>query len=185
MTISLITEGLLGGGSTDSNPPVLTALTPTPNTAPGAVGGMPADYTTASITPIVISVTDSDGPTDLTFIGVSFVFLDGTTEVAYRASNFVGEYVLHSYAVSITNGRALHFQRTAGWPGATLAGNLAVGLQVDAVDKGGNLTSNTFYYEMPLEVAIVATPTPPVVTAGAVDIVTHGLGRLIWQLRSA
>lgn len=185
MSISLITEGIIGGGGGDSTPPGIAASTPTPNTTPGAAGGMSATYAIARATPIVVQITDTDGATNLSYVAARAVFLDGTTEPIYNGSSFVGEYVLRSSASSITNGIQLSILREDYWPGAVSGGgNLAVGIAIDAVDAGGNVASTTFYYQM--SIAIPVQPTPPVVavTPTATDIANEMISRIIWQFRS-
>lgn len=194
MTIALITEGMLGsgGGGGDANPPVATAISPTPNTTPGASGGMPADYPSASATPIVVDITDLDGADDLAIVIVTAMYLGGGSETVYRAGAFTPAFATSSTETSITDGIELSIDRTGGWPGAKSGtSNLAVTIQIDASDMGGNVISTPFAYEMPL---VPAQPTPaptPVVSPYLpnspqfVDQVATGLGRLIMQFQTS
>ncbi len=157
MTTSLITEGMIGGGSTDSNPPVATAVSPTPSTTPGAGGGMPADYASASVTPIVLTITDLDGQSDLALIVVTALY-PGGGDVIFRDGAFEPSYSVGSVLASITDGYELTILNNSGWPGALVdQPNTSVKLFVDACDKGGNVIDVEFDYEMPL----APTPAPP------------------------
>lgn len=168
--------------SVDTTPPVITPMSPMTNTSPGAAGGMPSDYTAAKTTPIIIQVTDAQG---LAYVGVTALYLDGTSEAVYRGG-FEGEYLVDSYRNTITNGYELHIRRADGWPGQKVGGGvLAVALAVDAVDTGGNLTSSLLYYQMPAEaLASVSTPASSV-ASGAADIAAEARSLIIWQFRSA
>jgi hypothetical protein len=188
VSLDLSTEGFVGGGgSVDANPPVAAAISPTPNTAPGAVGGMPSLYVGARATPIVITITDLDGASDLALIAVTALFIGGTSEAVYRGSSFMTGYIAGSSQGSVTNGIELSILRDAYWPGQVgSGGNLAVGIQVDAADKGGNVISTAFYYEMPATVPVAAAPPPsePALPT-AVDIAAEALALIVWQFSSS
>jgi hypothetical protein len=170
-------------GQLDNVPPVITAISPTPSTTPGAAGGFSATYATARATPIVISAIDL--APGLGFLQVVVVYLDGTAEIAYRAGAFTPAYAVGSASSNIAYGLQLSILRNQFWPGGTLASNLAVSLIVDAVDGDGNIASSTFYYELPVTQVAPPAPSPPVAAAiGAADVIDAALGRLVWQLRS-
>lgn len=159
MSTDLSTEGFIGAiGTSGSNPPVITAITPTPNTTPGAAGGMSANYSIARSTPIVIDIADSDGAMAIVLISVTALFLDGTAETVYLGGGFSSEYS-GSSQTPITNGIQLSISRLNFWPGQVDGlGNLAVGIQVDAAGADGSVDSTAFYYEMPLAVPVPPTP---------------------------
>lgn len=170
------------GGGTDATPPTVTAVSPTPNTTPGAVGGMPSAYGDARQTPIVIRIEDVDGAADLALVQVTASFLDNSVEVVYRAGAFGPGYVTGSTQLPTVNGVTLSIRRTAGWPAAALlSAPLAVTLLVDAVDGGGNAVSVTLVYHMPLAATFTApaAPTAP----GAIDLLALSAELVVWQLR--
>ena len=186
MTIAILTEGLIGGTAVDTTAPVIASVTPTPNTAPGAAGGMSATYSIAAATPIVVNVTDASGSGAIAYIQVTALFLDGSAEAAYRLGAFVGKYIAGSSQAAITNGIQLKLGRAGGWPGASAGGNLAVGIQVDAIGTDGVIASATFYYQMPPTVASAAGPVALESPAAlAVDLTAEALALLVWQFRSA
>ena len=186
MTVSIITEGLLGGGAGNPAAPVVTFVSPTPSTPPGAPGGFSADFSTATRTPIVIQVTDADGSSTIKYLHVMAVFLDGSVESVFHGTNFDGRYVLGSSQHSVVNGSQMSIGRDGGWPGATAAGNLAVGLMVDVVDAGGNVTSVVAYYQLPPQgpVASLNPPTPEPVLPAAVDMASEAISLVVSQFRS-
>jgi hypothetical protein len=185
VTLPLSTEGFLGGGSSSPTAPVISVVSPTPNTAPGAAGGMPASYASAAFTPIVVDVTDADGASVIAYIHVTAKFLDGSAESVYHAGAFVGGYIAESYQNGIANGYRLNILRAAGWPGASKGGNLAVGLVIDVVDTGGGVTSAEVYFEMPQATLISATPPAQTVIPTASDLGAEIRSLIIWQFRSA
>ena len=184
MTVSIITEGLLSSSTPDASPPVVSAITPSTNTPPGSGGGMPLNYAVAKGTAVVIQITDSDGASNVALVNVSAVFLDGTAEAIYSAGSFLGDYVAGSSQTSATNGIQLTIERGRGWPAAPAPNTpLAVGIRVTAVDFGGNITTTTLYYQMPLASTLApAAQVAPIVSATnlAAEIVSH----IVWQLRS-
>lgn len=161
-------------------PPVVTVISPTPNTTPGTGGGFSSSYAVAEATPIILQITDASA---FAFVGVSALFLDGSVETVYNG-NFVGNYDAGSSQLALLDGVQLTVARDEGWPGApSLATPLAVGLRIDAVDVHGNFVSTTLYWQMPLEVPVVAPPSPP--PAVGVDHVAAALSRIVLQFRSS
>jgi hypothetical protein len=187
VSTDLSTEGFIGAaGVSGSNPPVITAVSPTPNTTPGTAGGMPGDYASARATPIVIEIADSDGAAAIVLVCVTALFLDGSAETVYLGGGFAGEYVAGSAQTNITNGYQLSIARDDFWPGQVgSGGNLAVAIQVDAAGADGSTNSVAFYYEMPAEVPVAAPPPPsePALPT-AVDIAAEALGLIVWQFSS-
>jgi hypothetical protein len=163
---------------------VIAAVSPTPSTAPGAAGGMPAIYADAAVTPIVISVTSTGGASAIAFAQVTALFLDGSAEAVYRTGGFVGDYVTGSSQAGLSTGLQLTLRRDGGWPGAAVGGNLAVGIRVDAVNTDGTVFSSVFYYQMPPTV-LGFSPEPEIVDTGARDFATLARSFLVWQFRSA
>jgi hypothetical protein len=147
---------------------------------------MPIDYTLAKDTPIVVDVTNSSGAASLAYIQIMALYLDGTFEVVVRNGSFVNAYQKFSTFDNLSLGYEYSIRRTIGWPGQVgNGGNLAVGLLVDVVDGGGNLTSTSFFYEMPQQSIGMAPPviTPPIPTAA--DIAGEARSLLVWQFKSA
>lgn len=168
----------------DASPPVIAAVSPTPNTAPGAVGGMPSAYGAAALTPIIFTVTDADGVGDLELIQISALFLDGRAEVVYRDGVFSTGYVAGSSRIAIAGGFSFSVARAGGWPAGVPAGALAVGIAIDAVDVAGNATSTSFFYPMParLVTPVVAAAT---LVEGAVDLFAEARRLVVQQLRAS
>lgn len=156
--------------------PVITAVSPTPNTTPGSVGGMSSAFNTAAATPVVLTVTDADGASDLLLVVVSVSFIDGTPdEVAYRAGDFAAAYVAGSAQVSITNGLQITVGRGDGWP-STFTVN------VDVVDRSGNAASASLIYLMPPRTAAIIATAP--VSDGALDLFEITRNLIVGQLRA-
>lgn len=163
--IGIGTEGFVtglsgGGGGTDTSAPVITIVSPTPNTVPGTGGAFSASYAVAAATPIVVTFTDADGAPDLMFVQVIAKYLDGTTEAVYRTSDsFVARYAAASTTATITNGISLGIRRDLGWPSAGIS-PLAVTFQIDAIDFAGNASTLTVSWQLPS--APPFTPAPQV-----------------------
>lgn len=160
--LSIGTEGFVsglsgGGGGGDSTPPIITIVSPTPNTVPGSGGAFSTDPTVASVTPITVTFTDADGAVDLMFVQVIATYLDGTTDAVYRTGGFVAGYAAASTKTPITNGFSLGVRRDAGWP---LAGTsaLSVIFQIDAIDTSGNHVSLSAAWQLPKAVPFVPAP---------------------------
>jgi hypothetical protein len=141
VTMAISTEGFIGGGAqADTTAPVLAVISPTPGALPGAAGGFPADYVNATITPVVLQVTDLDPGLDYVSVVATFTDAHGvvTAETIYRRGQFVGLYVAGSYQLVIANGIELHITRTGGWPGITNQIS-TMSFDIDALDQAGNL----------------------------------------------
>lgn len=166
----------------DIVPPVIAAVSPTPNTTPGTIGAFPNNYAIAKDVEVVLDVTDL--VPGLQFVAVHALFLDGTTEPVYLGSSFVSGYVSNSYQETITNGKRLHIRRDASWPGAPKAStNLAVGLMINAIDKAGNVATSTLYWQMPVEVVVSPVVAETIETTAA-DITAEILELVVWQFHS-
>lgn len=92
-----------------------------------------ADFDVASITPVVINVTDLAPGLELVTISVSGAGFSGT-QVVYANGSFVSPFTAGT-AETITNGLQFSFKPSTGWA----AGELNV--SVVAVDGNGNLSS--------------------------------------------
>ncbi len=181
--IGISTEGFVGGGGgggSDITPPVLTVVSPTPNTVPGSVGAFAADYATASVTPIVLTATDPDGLVNILFLQVIARFLDGTTEAVYGADGFASGYTAGSSTSFPTNGIGLSIRRDRGWPAAPTTGALAVTFVIDVIDFGGNLTSLTAKWQLP-----VATAFVPALSIGSTTDPNSNIVKLLTAVCSA
>lgn len=169
--------------SADASAPVVTAVTPSTDTAPGAVGGMPLSYPTAAATPIALTITDADGASDLAVIQISALYLDGSaSETIYRDGAFEPGFA-NSQRTSATSGFQFTLSRDAGWPAAARTGDLAVSIAVIAVDAAGNTADVVLRYQMPARAA-AAIPFTQVAADGAVDLFAEARGLVVWQLRA-
>lgn len=178
-------EAGTGGGGAGGTV-TIAAVTPTPNTTPGAIGGMPADYASAKMTPIVVDITDSAGASHLAYIHIMAAFLDGTMEGVVRNGSFVDAYLENSFFADLSLGFRYTIERTAGWPGKVDGGgNLAVALLIDVVDSGGNVTTQTLYYQMPQQTIGMTPPVIPTPVPTAADMSAEALSLLVWQFRSS
>jgi len=156
--------------------PVVTTVSPTPNTAPGSVGGMPSAFNAASATPVVLTVTDADGASDLLLVMVSALFTDGTPdETVYRAGGFAAEYLAGSAQGAVTNGLQLTIGRATGWPSA-------FALAVDVADRGGHAVSTLLLYPMPSRTTATIAVAP--VSDGALDLFGLTRALIVSQLRA-
>lgn len=154
--------------------PVITVVSPTPSTAPGAAGGFSADSATARATAIIIDVTDD---VLLSYLTVTNTL---TGEWIYRSSSgLFGTAYVGSTAAAITGGKRLTILPAAKWPTST---NF-VQLTVDAVDNTGGVTSQSYVWDLPAPVTVSAPVVAPV--AGARDHVAIALGRLPQQFKDA
>lgn len=170
--------GYDGGSSPDTTPPTISAVSPTPSVAPGEAGGFPANFATAKLTPIVIDVTDTDP--GVTFLAIT----DGDGRVAFRATNFQGDYILESSQADITAGVRLTILPVDGWPPADDPSEAGfVTLVIDAIDAAGNYSTSTLVWPMP--VASRAVEPTTIVVTGEVgdDHVAEALRRLPSQFR--
>lgn len=169
--------------ATDTTPPVIAAVSPTPNTIPGTAGGFANNYTTAKDTEIALDVTDL--APGLRFVSVNALFLDGTSEPVYLGSSFVHGYLANSFEGVITNGKRLHIRRDESWPGAaSVSTNLAVGLLINAIDAAGNVSSTTFYWQLPVVVTEPTVVAAESVEPAAADVTAEILELVIWQFSS-
>lgn len=116
----------VGGGS-----PSVGVIGPAANTTPGALGAFPADYATASETPIVIDLLDDSS---LAYAVVFHVQVDQSRRVVYRKGNFEVGYKSYSTQETVSGHVRLHVRADAGWP------PLAVELDGDLVDADGNIS---------------------------------------------
>lgn len=156
--------------------PVITAISPTPETAPGSVGGMSSVFNTAAAMPVVLTVTDADGASDLLLVVVSVQFIDGTPdEIAYRAGSFATDYVAGSAQVSVTNGLQITVGRADGWPSTFT-------INVDVVDRSGNAASASLNFLMPPRTAAIIATAP--VSDGALDLFEITRNLIVGQLRA-
>lgn len=130
-----------GGGSSETTPPAVGIVSPTPGAAPGAVGGFSGDFAIASATAIVLTMSDASG------IGAQVVYarfrnypkLGEIAEVVYAMGNFVGNYVKLSSQAFATGTLTLTCRRDNGWPvGTGVAGDIT--FTAIAVDVHGNVT---------------------------------------------
>jgi len=145
----------------DVNPPIATAISPTPDTPPGASGGMPSDYTSASTTPIVFDITDEDGQDDIVQMVITAIY-PTRGDFIYRNGGFGPGYDVASTITSITNGWQFSIVNNGVWPGAVDGQpNTTVKIQIDACDGGGLTASTTFDYEMPFAPVPAPSPGPP------------------------
>lgn len=139
----------LAGGGGDVVAPILTPVSPTPNTTPGTGGAFPATYTTAKDTPIVESVVDASSA--IAFVSITVKFSDRTvTESVYEGKPSVdgnAGFVIPYRAFSSVSGsgaagvgHSFSLRRDDGWPGTANAVTL-VGIRVKAVDASGNVVS--------------------------------------------
>lgn len=171
-----------GGGSGDVTAPVVVSISPTPDTAPGEPGGFPAIRNAALLVPVVINVSDE---TNLVYVGVSARYFGsratlnagaiGVEEEIYRAGQFQGRYQTASSQVD-DGTLTLTVMRDGGWGGRFIR------FSVDAVDAGGNVTSEQFVWELPVPQTSVVESLEEA-TSGAVDYVSEGINRLPLVLR--
>lgn len=188
MSLDLSTEGFVGssssgGGGGGGGTITISFTSPTPDTAPGASGGMPSDYPSAAMTPLVVQILDTDGSAAIVYAQVAVSFQGLSTEVAYRSGGFTAAYS-GSSATEIANGIQLTLVRNIGWPGAaSVLLDLAVTLTVDALDVGGTLTSALASYQMPVNPGPAQTIFPTS-AQGSTDHVAAALGRLPMMFRS-
>lgn len=124
-----------GGGGGDTTPPTITIVSPTPGVLPGAPGGFPADFGTATNTPIVFTVTDA--APGLAFLQVFFL-IGGRKNLMYYRGAFEPGFAVFSRADVITNGFQFTVRADNGWPpgdGSTTTFQIIV----DALDGAGNI----------------------------------------------
>lgn len=115
----------VGGGSPEGD-----AVTPTPNTAPGAAGGFPSSYATAKETPIVVDLVDD---ATLAYACVFQVLQGGARRAIYRKGSFEVGYKSYSTQEIVTDHARLHIRADDGWPSDS------VEIDGDLVDTDGNV----------------------------------------------
>lgn len=115
----------VGGGS-----PEVDAVTPTPNTAPGAAGGFSSSYATAKETPIVVDLVDD---ATLAYACVFQVLPGGARRAIYRKGSFEVGYKSYSTQELVTGHVRLHIRADDGWPPNS------VEIDGDLVDTDGNV----------------------------------------------
>lgn len=159
--------------------PAIVAVSPTPEVDPGGAGGFPESYADAKTTPIIIRVTDPD----LMLVVVTFAS-GHALETAYRASNFIGDFVDNSFETDITSGFDLTLLPVDGWPAADDPTSVSfVTMTVDAIDTAGNYSTSEFVYGLPAASRSRSTPAPAAMVG--VDHVQAALNRVIAQFRDA
>lgn len=131
--IGLSTDGYYGagGGSSDTTPPTIEIISPTPGVAPGEPGGFPRRMADAKVTPIVCEITDLTSPISVLVLSVAIG--TGDLEVAYRDGIFVGDFVKNSFREDIADGYRFTLLPDDGWPSLD-TDNYYVRLAVDAAD---------------------------------------------------
>lgn len=171
-----------GGGSGDTDPPVITPISPTPDTDPGDPGGFSANRTIAAQTPVIIEIIDLDP--GLEFVSVAArsyqsedTELDHTTELAYRVDTFREPYTINSAEVGIADGIRLTILRDGNWTGRYLR------LVVDAIDGNGNSATADLIYRLPAAAAVVVTEPVIDEDTGITNQVAAALDRLPWQFK--
>lgn len=136
--VDLSTKGLISAGGGDLIAPVITIISPTPDTPPGEPGGFPSDFGTAKDIPIVLRVTDVSPGNQ--YICIVAIFEDDTQEIVFRRGAFHNAYVTYSTSTDITDGLELSVRRVGGWPSGL--NRFTVGtirFEIDAIDQAGNL----------------------------------------------
>lgn len=166
-------------------------VAPAPFLVPGPGGGMPADYLSASNTPIVVDVPGA--PSSLT---ITAILLGRGSEVVYASGAFTANYSVRSTAVAApaaegtgsTRFSILRFVASAvapapsGWPGAGAISRNGVQILVQRVDSG-SATSAIASWQMPAAAGVASAPAPATFPV-AVNIATEITGHLISQFRS-
>lgn len=171
-----------GFGFTDAV--VVSAVSPTPLTQAGQEGGFPLSYSAAAVTPIVVDVTDGSGSTAIALVSIAALLVGGAVESVYLNGNFQGEYVAGSYQTSISDGLQLNIARASGWPGATLDSAESVGIMVVAVNVSGEVTTATYYYDMPAAQPFFTPFAQVSAPPGQIDHVAAALQLITDQFRS-
>ena len=147
--------GATAGG--DESPPVISNMTPTPETPPGDPGGFPGDWAAARSTPLEFDLVDEAPGLRMVTLHVRFVLPgdeDEPTFTVYRDGEFQ-EGFASSEVTAIPGGLHFVIRCDDGWPpGAT------VEFDVDAVDAAGNATPGEAGGEVTL-VSIAVTPASP------------------------
>ena len=150
------------------DPATITAVEPTPNTAPGDAGGFPADAGVAAFTPIVIDVVDADS-----FL-VTVTHGADPEAIAYRAG-LRGAYVAGSTVTSPAAGTLrLSLVPDGGWSADAV-------VTVEAHRTGADAATFGATYLLPR-----AVETAPVVevSTGAVDLLDGAFALLPSYLAS-
>lgn len=154
--------------------PVITVVSPTPSTTPGAAGGFSADSAVARATPITIDITDD------VLLSYATVTNTMTGEWVYQSSTgLFGSAYVGSTAAAISGGKRLTILPAKNWP----TSSNYVQFTVDAVDNTGGVTSQQFVWNLPAPVTVSAPAVTPV--TGARDHVAIALGRLPQQFKDA
>lgn len=136
-------EDVVSFAISNSVPPEVVVVSPTPGVAPGDPGGFPKNYDLAKNTPIVLEITDL-------FPGVQYLVViarfymtsespNPVEEVVFRRGQFRGLYIKYSYLESIGDGVRLHTRRYGGWPTNSDGVMGHILFAVDALDASGNL----------------------------------------------
>jgi hypothetical protein len=164
-----------GFRSGDAVAPTITAISPLPSVTPGDAGGFPLGTSAAAVTPIIATIFDASG---LEYV-VAAIRIYGsddepstTEETVYRDGAMQGRFFTRSSASIASDGTlTLTIGRDPGWSGKFVA------LAIDAIDSSGNVTSETFVYELPAGTAEVV----PVMELTTVE--DASINRLAQQFR--
>lgn len=122
----------------DTNPPVITVVSPTPGVDPGDPGGFSADWLVARLTPVVVRIVDS-APGNSYQCLVARYAGSGNEIVVYRRGQFRGEFAARSSSSVITNGIELSILPAGGWPSSDEVVDMV--LELDAIDLVGNISA--------------------------------------------
>lgn len=140
------TTGSGSGPSTDTTPPSISGVTPTPGVAPGAPGGFPSDPTAARTTPIGFDVVDLAPGIATVIILARFNDPAGTalpTFVVHNGARFLPPFdAASSRAGDAMAGYHFSIIPSTGWP-IDAVSQPSIHLDVIAIDSAGNITGVT------------------------------------------
>ncbi len=181
--IGLATDGYYGSGGTndgDTDPPVIAPISPLPAIAPGNAGGFPPDYATASLTPIIIDITDLDPGLQLVTVMLRYD-ANEPEQIVYRQGVIRTGFAAESAVITIGTGIEVVILPDDLWPSGGTDPSFVL-IDIDATDLVGNVTTASFVYQLPP--VSPSTLEIPAAAPGSLDHTAAALGRLREQFRS-